>query len=177
MLCLPDGARFTSPSWSPDGERMALTLSRDGNPEIYVIDIATRELTRVTNHPAIDTEPRWTADGKALIFTSDRSGGPQIYRVNLASGDTRRLTFKGGFNARGDISPNDRYLAVVHQTGALNREKTRTQLLEEVAKGWQRPGIYQERARDDAATAATAPLGGTAPPVASSGSAAGGGPP
>jgi general secretion pathway protein D len=44
------------------------------------------------------------------------------------------------------------------ETGALNREKTRTQLLEEVAKGWQRPGIYQERTRDDAATAATAPL-------------------
>jgi len=44
------------------------------------------------------------------------------------------------------------------ETGALNREKTRTQLLEEVAKGWQRPGIYQERTRDDAAAAATAPL-------------------
>lgn len=44
------------------------------------------------------------------------------------------------------------------EMGALNREKTRTQLLEEVAKGWQRPGIYQERTRDDAAAAATAPL-------------------
>ena len=44
------------------------------------------------------------------------------------------------------------------ETGALNREKTRTQLLEEVAKGWKRPGIYQERTRDDAAAAATAPL-------------------
>jgi len=107
-----------APAWSPDGKRMALTLSRDGNPELYVMDLDSRQLTRVTNNPAIDTEPRWTSDGKSLIFTSDRSGGPQIYRVNIASGDTKRLTFSGNFNARGDISPNDRYLAVVHQTGA-----------------------------------------------------------
>ncbi|MCX6956321.1 MAG: type II secretory pathway, component PulD, partial [Verrucomicrobia bacterium] len=44
------------------------------------------------------------------------------------------------------------------ETGALNREKTRAQLLEEVAKGWQRPGIYQERARDTDKAAAAAPL-------------------
>ena len=44
------------------------------------------------------------------------------------------------------------------ETGALNREKTRAQLLEEVAKGWQRPGIYQERPRDTDQAAAIAPL-------------------
>jgi general secretion pathway protein D len=44
------------------------------------------------------------------------------------------------------------------ETGALNREKTRAQLLEEVAKGWQRPGIYQERVRETDQAAAAAPL-------------------
>ena len=43
-------------------------------------------------------------------------------------------------------------------TGALNREKTRAQLLEEVAKSWQRPGIYQERPRELDPAAAVAPL-------------------
>ncbi|MEO6244535.1 MAG: type II secretory pathway, component PulD, partial [Opitutaceae bacterium] len=43
-------------------------------------------------------------------------------------------------------------------TGALNREKTRAQLLEEVAKSWQRPGIYQERAREANPSEAVAPL-------------------
>ena len=106
-----------APAWSPDGKRMALTLSRDGNPELYLMDLDSRQLTRLTNNPAIDTEPRWTRDGRSLIFTSDRSGGPQIYRLNIASGETKRLTFSGSFNARADISPNDRYLAMVHQTG------------------------------------------------------------
>ena len=106
-----------APAWSPDGKSMALTLSRDGNPEIYLMDLTTNALKRLTNNPAIDTEPRWSNDGKSLIFTSDRSGGPQIYRLNVATGDTKRLTFSGNFNARGDISPNGRYLSVVHQTG------------------------------------------------------------
>jgi general secretion pathway protein D len=42
--------------------------------------------------------------------------------------------------------------------GALNREKTRAQLLEEVAKSWQRPGIYQERPRETDRAAAVGPL-------------------
>ena len=109
-----------APSWSPDGKRMAMTLSRDGNPELYVMDLTTNALTRLTNNPAIDTEPRWTSDGKSLVFTSDRSGGPQIYRLNIATGDTKRLTFTGKFNARADISPNDRHLAMVHQAGGNN---------------------------------------------------------
>lgn len=110
----------SAPAWSPDGARMAMTLSRDGNPEVYIMDLATRELTRVTNHPAIDTEPRWTEDGQSLIFTSDRSGGPQIYRLKLATGETRRLTFNGRFNARADLSPDERYLAMVNESGDGN---------------------------------------------------------
>lgn len=109
-----------APSWSPDGKRMAMTLSREGNPELYVMSLENNALTRLTNNPAIDTEPRWTSDGKSLVFTSDRSGGPQIYRINVASGETKRLTFTGSFNARADISPNDRHLAMVHQAGGNN---------------------------------------------------------
>lgn len=104
-----------APAWSPDGTRMALTLSRDGNPEIYVMDIATQSLTRVTNHYAIDTEPRWLPDGSGLIFTSDRGGSAQIYRLTLADKSVKRLTFEGSYNGRGDISPDGRYLAMVHR--------------------------------------------------------------
>lgn len=107
-----------APAWSPDGKQLVLTLSRDGNPELYLFDIASKALTRLTNNSAIDTEARWTADGKSLIFTSDRSGRAQIYRMSL-SGDreARRISFNGNFNARADLSPDDRYLALVHSAG------------------------------------------------------------
>lgn len=106
-----------APAWSPDDSKLALVLSKDGNPEIYILDIATRALQRVTKtHSAvIDTEPNWTADGKGIIFTSNRGGNPQIYQVGLATGRVERLTFEGDYNARPRVTPDGKSLVMVHR--------------------------------------------------------------
>ncbi|MFM8585226.1 MAG: Tol-Pal system beta propeller repeat protein TolB [Gammaproteobacteria bacterium] len=104
-----------APTWSPDGSRLALTLSSSGgNLDVYLLDIASGALTRLTDHPAIDTEPEWSPDGTQVYFTSDRAGGPQIYRVNIEPGSRpQRITFAGAYNARPRVSPNGRLLAMV----------------------------------------------------------------
>lgn len=104
-----------APAWSPDGNSLALVLSKDGNPEIYVLNLVTRQLQRITRHYAIDTEPTWSPDGKSIIFTSDRGGQPQIYRLDLASRDLERLTWEGNYNARGRLTQDGRFLAMVHR--------------------------------------------------------------
>jgi TolB protein len=106
-----------APAWSPDGKKLALTLStRDGNLDIYILDMASQALTRITDDPGIDTEPQWSKDGQSLYFTSDRAGGPQIYRIGIQSGDKpRRLTFQGSYNARPRVSPDESQLAFVTQ--------------------------------------------------------------
>ncbi|MDE0422668.1 MAG: Tol-Pal system beta propeller repeat protein TolB [Gammaproteobacteria bacterium] len=105
-----------APEFSPDGTKLAMSLSRDGNSEIYTLDLASRELRRITRWPtAIDTEPSWTADGDGLIFTSDRSGKPQIYRIGLDKLLEERLTFEGDYNARARLLPNGRHLVYVHR--------------------------------------------------------------
>ena len=110
-----------SPSWSPDGRQLALTLSRDGNPEIYIMDVANGALRRLTKGAAIDTEPVWTPDGRSIIFTSDRGGSAQIYRVPARGGKAERLTFEGKYNAGADISPDGRKIAMVHGNGGNYR--------------------------------------------------------
>jgi TolB protein len=104
-----------APAWSPDGKRMALTLGGSaGNPDIYVLELGTQTLTRLTDDPAIDTEPEWAPDGKSLYFTSDRAGSPQIYQIGLQSGARpKRLTFGNTYNARPRISPDGSLLAMV----------------------------------------------------------------
>jgi TolB protein len=106
-----------APAWSPDGKKLALTLStRDGNLDIYTLDLASQALTRITDDPGIDTEPQWSNDGRSLYFTSDRAGGPQIYRVGIQPGDKpRRLTFQNSYNARPRLSPDESQLAFVTQ--------------------------------------------------------------
>jgi TolB protein len=106
-----------APAWSPDGKKLALTLStRDGNLDVYTLDLTTQALTRITDDPGIDTEPQWSKDGQSIYFTSDRAGGPQIYRVGIRPGDKpQRLTFQGSYNARPRISPDESQLAFVTQ--------------------------------------------------------------
>ena len=68
-----------APAWSPDGHKLALTLGgSNGNPDIYILDLDSQNLIKVTEDPAIDTEPTWAPDGRSLYFTSDRAGSPQI---------------------------------------------------------------------------------------------------
>ena len=109
-----------APAWSPDGRRLALTLSgTGGNLDIYVLDLATQALTRITDDPAIDTEPAWSADGADLYFTSDRSGGPQIYRTDVAQHQrVQRISFDSPYNARPRPSPDGRSLALVTREGS-----------------------------------------------------------
>ena len=104
-----------APAWSPNGRKLALTLSgAGGNPDIYVLDLDTQTLTRITDDPAIDTEPEWAPDGRSLYFTSDRAGSPQIYQIGVAAGARpKRITFGGPYNARPRVSPDGTQLAMV----------------------------------------------------------------
>ena len=72
-----------------------MVLSKDGSPDIYVQDLISNQLIRVTDHPAIDTEPSWTPDGQFIVFMSDRTGQPQIYQIALGANsyDVERLTY------------------------------------------------------------------------------------
>ncbi|MCZ6716381.1 MAG: Tol-Pal system beta propeller repeat protein TolB [Gammaproteobacteria bacterium] len=104
-----------APAFSPDGRKLALTLSRDpGNLDIYVLNLANQVLTRITRNPAIDTEATWSTDGSKIFFTSDRSGGPQIYKVEIDGGGKRRITYEGNYNGRSRLTPDDKEMAVVH---------------------------------------------------------------
>jgi len=104
-----------APAFSPDGRKLVLTLGgADGNLDIYVMDIATKAIQRLTTNRSIDTEGTWAPDGKTIFFTSDRSGGPQVYRVSTSGGTPERVTFEGSYNARPRLSPDGSKLALVH---------------------------------------------------------------
>jgi TolB protein len=104
-----------APSWSPDGKKLALTLSgTNGNLDIYLLDLGSQQLTRLTDDPSIDTEAVFSPAGDAIYFTSDRSGNPQIYKLTPGSSERpRRVTFANAYNARPRVSPDGKQLALL----------------------------------------------------------------
>jgi len=108
-----------TPDWSPNDERIALTLNlNNGNSEIYIQTLATGALERVTNDWATDVSPSWSSDGRMLAFVSDRTGGPQIYTVDLAAGRFKRISYnESNYNTSPAWSPRGDRIAYVGQVG------------------------------------------------------------
>ena len=80
------------------GGQMAVVLSKDGNPEIYVGNASGGGLRRLTSSGSIDVSPSWSPDGSKIAFVSDRHGSPQIFVMGSGGGGARRVTFKGSYN-------------------------------------------------------------------------------
>jgi TolB protein len=105
----------SAPAWSPDGRYLAVTLSREGGSQLFLLDLSVpgSEPRRLTQSSSIDTEPIFTVDGKSIYFVSDRGGSPQIYRLALAGGNPERVTFSGTYNISPALSPDGRWLAYI----------------------------------------------------------------
>jgi TolB protein len=92
---------------SPDGRSMALILSKDGNPELYVMRLADGSLTRITRTPrAVEASPSWSPDGREIVYVSDQPGVPHLFIVSAAGGSPRQLTTAGRQNVSPDWGPH-----------------------------------------------------------------------
>ncbi len=88
-----------SPSWSPDGRRIAFASDRKGDLvkfDIYVMDANGGNQRRLTNNLHYDGTPSWSPDGKRIAFSSSRDGNGEIYVMGANGGNQRRLTKHGG---------------------------------------------------------------------------------
>jgi hypothetical protein len=81
-----------SGSWSPSGSRLAFDSTRDGNTEIYTVDVDGRNATRLTDEPAEDWAPAFSPDGSKIAFTSDRTGAAQIWLMAADGSGQTQLT-------------------------------------------------------------------------------------
>lgn len=100
-----------APRFSPDGTKVVMSISADGNSDIYQMDVRGRALQRLTNSPAIDTSPCYSNDGTQIVFNSDRGGTQQLYVMSASGGGDRRISFGEGRYATPVWSPRDDYIA------------------------------------------------------------------
>ena len=99
------------PSGSLDKTKIAFESDRDGNPEIYVMDIDGSNIIRLTNHKAEDRSPSWSPDGTKIAFCSDRTGNGDIYVMNVNGTNPVRLTDRNALDCFPSWSPDGAKIA------------------------------------------------------------------
>jgi len=81
----------TGAAISPDGRKMAVILSFDHMVDLYVMDIRSRKLVRLTKGMPVEASPCWSPDGNRLAYVSDESGVPRIHVVGIDGRGKKRL--------------------------------------------------------------------------------------
>lgn len=107
-LLVSHPAMETRPLFSPDGKWLAFNSTRSGNGDIYLMEITTGQLTRLTYDDANDELNNWSADSKYIYFTSsskDIAGMRDIYRIK-ASGGTAVLVSDNRYVAEFYAAPS-----------------------------------------------------------------------
>lgn len=104
-------------AYSPDGKKLAFTLSENGHPSIFIRDLVSGKLTPLLptkkGDTSIDVDPNWSPDSKNIVFTSSRKGPPMIFTAlgDGSSAQPERLTFAGRLNGAPSWSPMNNKIA------------------------------------------------------------------
>lgn len=106
------------PSWSPCGGCLLYSSSREGNEDIYELDLKTGSERRVTSHPARDFHPAYSPDGSQIAFVTeadensrtDGSADADVWVMSRDGSTEKRLTANAGCDRYVSWSPDGRFI-------------------------------------------------------------------
>lgn len=86
------------PQLSPDRSRILYYGNQDGNMEIYVMELSTKKMLRLTHHPLMDIRARWSKDGRWIVFERGNKGNDQQIFIMNADGTNQKQLTQSGYN-------------------------------------------------------------------------------
>ncbi len=98
---LTDQGYAVSPTWSPNGQFLALAWTRHYGPgapgaeDLYLMDVASKQWVQLTHDGGQNDFPTWSPDGRHIVFQSSRSGSEQIWSMLADGSNPKQLTFAG----------------------------------------------------------------------------------
>ncbi len=106
-----------SPSWSPDGNKLAYVSFENKRAEIFVQDIYTTRREKMTEFPGINSSPVWSPDGKRLAMVLSKDGNPELYTMEIASKQFTRVTRHHAIDTEPSWSPDGKSLVFTSERG------------------------------------------------------------
>ncbi|NCX94431.1 MAG: Tol-Pal system beta propeller repeat protein TolB [Gammaproteobacteria bacterium] len=108
----------TSPNFSPDSRTLVFTSDRGGSPQVYQMNLSTREVKRLTFEGVQNFDPHYLADGQNIVFMHQETGdGPiNIALMNLQSGQQMTLT-QGNLDKSPSPAPNGQMVIYANYDG------------------------------------------------------------
>ena len=106
-----------SPSWSPDGGRLAYVSFEQKKPIVYVQTIASGQRKAIADFRGSNSAPAWSPDGRRLAVVLTRDGSSQIYLIGADGGGVTRLTTSAGIDTEPNFSPDGQTLLFTSDRG------------------------------------------------------------
>jgi TolB protein len=106
-----------SPSWSPDGKKVAYVSFEDRKPVIYVHELATGRRISLSNQKGNNSAPAWSPDGKKLAISLSKDGNTQIYEISSEGTGLRRLSRGSTIDTEPQYAPDGRSIYFTSDRG------------------------------------------------------------
>jgi TolB protein len=106
-----------SPSWSPDGSRLAYVSFDQKKPIVVIQNLAQGTTRVVANYRGNNSAPAWSPDSRHLAVALSKDGLTQIYRITSSGGDAERLTESSGIDTQPAFSPDGQWIAFTSDRG------------------------------------------------------------
>jgi len=106
-----------SPTWAPDGTRLAYVSFEAKKPVVYVHSLATGQRQAVANFRGSNSAPGWSPDGRQLAVALSRDGGTQLFVVNADGTGVRRLTSSAAIDTEPRFSPDGQWIYFTSDRG------------------------------------------------------------
>ncbi|MDH5786387.1 MAG: Tol-Pal system beta propeller repeat protein TolB [Chromatiales bacterium] len=106
QLILTSMQPLMSPTWSPDGSKLAYVSFEKGRSLVFMQDVTSGERSLLAEFKGLNSAPRFSPDGRTLALTLSRDGNPEIYLMDLRSRNLTRLTHSHGIDTEAVFAPD-----------------------------------------------------------------------